>query len=75
MDEKGRAGLKFNVPLLLMHGQQDRTDSIRRDMPHWSESETFASYHVIPDTGHNANQDNHIFSNEKTLEFLQQHAS
>jgi len=74
VDEQGREDLKFNVPLLLMHGQHDRTGSIRRDMPHWSETEPCASYHVIPDAGHNANQDNPVFTNEKLLEFLQHYA-
>lgn len=74
VDEQGRADFKINVPLLLMHGQHDRTGSIRRDMPRWSETEPCAFYHVIPDAGHNANQDNPAFTNEKILEFLDQHA-
>ncbi len=74
VDEKGRAGFTINVPLLLMRGQFDRTGSIRRDMPHWSKAEPCAYYHVIPEAGHNANQDNPIFTNERLLEFLHQHA-
>jgi len=74
VDEKGRAGFTIDVPLLLMHGQYDRTGSIRRDMPHWSKIEPCASYHVIPDAGHNANQDNPAFTNERLLEFLDQYA-
>jgi len=75
VDESGRAGLTFDVPLLLMHGQYDRTGSIKRDMPHWASTEPFASYYVIPEAGHNANQDNPAFTNERLLDFLHQYAS
>ncbi len=74
VDEKGRAGFTIDVPLLLMHGQFDRTGSIRRDMPHWSKAEPCAHYHLIPEAGHNANQDNPTFTNERLLDFLHQYA-
>ena len=57
-------------PLLLTHGDADETGTIARDAPSWAEKEPDCRYEVIPDAGHNANQDNPEFFNEVLLEFL-----
>jgi len=72
IDHVGRPGFTFDVPLLLLHGDHDRTGTIRRDMPIWAKSEPMAVYQVIPHAGHNANQDNPTFTNQAILGFLQQ---
>jgi len=72
ISEKGDPALRFNVPLLLLHGDHDRAGTIRRDMPWWARQEPRATYQVIPDASHNANQDNPEFTNQAILAFLQQ---
>jgi pimeloyl-ACP methyl ester carboxylesterase len=42
--EKGDPVLRFDVPLLLLHGDHDRAGTIRRDMPLWAEQEKHAVY-------------------------------
>lgn len=72
----GKEGLPnqtFDVPLLLIHGDHDRTGTIRRDMPLWARQEKGSTYHLVPNAGHNVNQDNPEFVNRVILEFLQQH--
>ncbi len=71
VDEKGRPGLTLEVPLLLVHGDEDKTGTIRRDMPVWAEQEPKVTYQVIPDAAHNANQDNPEFTNAVITNFLQ----
>lgn len=72
VDNEGLPNQTFDVPLLLIHGDHDRTGTIRRDMPLWAKWEKEVVYKVIPDAGHNANQDNPEFTNQMILEFLQQ---
>lgn len=71
VNEQGDPSLHFNVPLLLLHGDQDRAGTIRRDMPDWANQEKHAVYQVIPHAAHNANQDNPAFTNQAILTFLQ----
>lgn len=73
IDTQGKPDFTIKVPLLLLHGDHDRTGTIRRDMPSWAETEPNATYAVIPDAGHNANQDNPVFTNRVLLDFLRQH--
>ena len=73
IDSKGMPDFKIKVPLLLMHGDQDKTGTIRRDMPKWTDIDPQAEYHVIPDAGHNANQDNPARANALLLDFLKRH--
>ncbi|MEZ4641433.1 MAG: alpha/beta hydrolase [Chloroflexota bacterium] len=73
IDDKGQPGLKLDVPLLLIHGDQDQTGTIKRDMPIWATWEKEATFHIIPNAGHNANQDNPEFTNRVILEFLQKY--
>lgn len=72
VNERGDPALRFAVPLLLLHGDHDRAGAIRRDMPWWARQEPDATYQVIPDAAHNANQDNPEFTNQAILTFLQQ---
>jgi 3-oxoadipate enol-lactonase len=57
-------------PMLLTHGEDDRTGTIARDGPSWAEREPNCRYEVIPNAGHNANQDNAAFFNRVLVEFL-----
>jgi pimeloyl-ACP methyl ester carboxylesterase len=70
VDGEGKPGVTFDVPLLLVHGESDRTGTIKRDMPEWAAQAPHASYHVIPQAGHNANQDNPAATNRFIREFL-----
>lgn len=56
-------------PLLLMHGDQDNLGRIKSCAPVWSEYEK-CDLVVIPDAGHNANQDNPAFYNAVQERFL-----
>jgi pimeloyl-ACP methyl ester carboxylesterase len=73
IDAKGRPDYKIDVPLLLVHGDKDGTGTIKRDMPLWPKIDANAEYHVIPDAGHNANQDNPQVMNDLLLAFLRAH--
>jgi 3-oxoadipate enol-lactonase len=73
VNEKGDPSLHINVPLLLIHGDNDRAGTIRRDMPQWAKWEKEVTYQVIPGAAHNANQDNPEFTNQIIQQFLQQH--
>lgn len=64
---------RIEHPLLLTHGDQDRTGNIRAVAPAWARRDPQSSYVVIPDARHNANQDNPEFFNRVLLEFLAAH--
>lgn len=64
---------RIPVPLLLTHGEGDKTGTIVRDSPSWADREPHARYEIVPDAGHNANQDNPSFFNSVLLEFLNEH--
>lgn len=64
---------RVNKPLLLTHGDSDRTGAIAAQAPIWADQEPRCRYAVIPDAGHNANQDNPEFFNAVLLEFLTAH--
>ncbi|NDL56544.1 alpha/beta fold hydrolase [Phytoactinopolyspora mesophila] len=70
-----RPGYRIEHPLLLTHGDQDRTGNIRRSAPAWAERDPRARYKVIANAGHNANQDNPEFFNRILLEFLSEFVS
>jgi 3-oxoadipate enol-lactonase len=72
INKAGYPGKQIAVPLLLTHGEDDVTGTIRLNMPRWAEYESHASYSVIPKAGHNANQDNLEFFNELMSNFLNQ---
>ncbi|QPC84512.1 alpha/beta hydrolase [Phototrophicus methaneseepsis] len=73
IDSQGKPDFHITVPLLLVHGDQDKTGTIKRDMPIWPRIHPQAEYHVIPDAGHNANQDNPTVMNDLLLAFLHAH--
>jgi 3-oxoadipate enol-lactonase len=75
IDNKGIPDLHFNLPLLLVHGSQDNTGTIKRDMHVWAQEEARAEFHIIPDAGHNANQDNPEVMNRLMLDFLSKSAN
>ena len=70
MNTNGQPNFHIDVPLLLLHGDQDKTGTIRRDMPYWAEHDSHADYHPIPSAGHNANQDNPTVTNQLIQDFL-----
>ena len=63
-------GYRIEHPLLITHGEEDRAGNIKKISPKWAEREPKSRYVVIPDAGHNANQDNPDFFNRVLLEFL-----
>jgi 3-oxoadipate enol-lactonase len=71
ISERGYPGHHINVPFLLTHGDHDGTGSIRKQAPTWAAYEPDVKYVVIPDAGHNANQDNPTSFNQALREFLQ----
>jgi pimeloyl-ACP methyl ester carboxylesterase len=70
VDDKGIPGFVHKVPLLLIHGDEDKSGTIARDMPLWAEWEPQCTYAVIPNAAHNANQDNPEETNRLITEFL-----
>lgn len=71
INENGDPNFRINRPLLLIHGDQDRTGTISRDMPLWAKSEKDITYRIIPQAGHNANQDNPEDTNRIISTFLE----
>ncbi|QVQ50868.1 alpha/beta hydrolase [Spiractinospora alimapuensis] len=61
------------IPLLLTHGDGDGTGNIAASTPQWAARDTHARYEVIPNAGHNANQDNPEAFNELLVDFLTEH--
>lgn len=74
IDDTGIPGHHIRVPLLITHGEHDKLGGgrIKTQAPQWAAQEPDARYQVIPDAGHNANQDNPAYFNKELLEFLQQ---
>lgn len=70
VDDKGLPGHHIRVPLLITHGDQDTSGTIRRDAPRWAAYEPDAQLVVIPRAAHNANLDNPAFFNQALLDFL-----
>lgn len=66
---------RFNKPLLLMYGDQDRTGNIRKAMQRWHQHESQSELVVIPNASHAANIDNPSFFNREVIRFLGQHAA
>lgn len=67
------AGYRIDVPLLLTHGDQDRTGNVARTAPAWAARDPYCQYRVVPSASHSANQDNPEFFNRILLEFLAEH--
>jgi 3-oxoadipate enol-lactonase len=68
-----RPGYQIEHPLLLTHGDEDKTGNIRRSAAAWAARDPRARYEVILNAGHNANQDNPDVFNRLLLEFLAEH--
>lgn len=68
-----RPGYQIPVPALLTHGDRDNTGKIKAYAQAWADAQPNAEYVVIPDAGHNANQDNPAFFNRLLLDFLHRH--
>lgn len=68
-------GYTITHPLLLTHGEFDNWGNIKRIAPIWATRDPNSRYIVIPQAGHNANQDNPTFFNALLLDFLCQHVA
>lgn len=66
-------GYRIRQPLLLTHGAHDDLGNFRKLYPAWAARDTNGRFVVIPDAGHNANQDNSSFFNALLLAFLREH--
>jgi pimeloyl-ACP methyl ester carboxylesterase len=64
---------RLPMPFLLTHGDQDALEEIKEQASLWAQREPNRRYMVIPDAGHNANQDNPAFFNHVLLAFLHHH--
>jgi 3-oxoadipate enol-lactonase len=58
------------VPELLIRGEYDRLGNAEKVMPHWARRDPYASYVVIDNAGHVANQDNPSQFNDVLGAFL-----
>ncbi|MBE0688800.1 MAG: alpha/beta hydrolase, partial [Anaerolineae bacterium] len=58
------------VPVLIIHGDHDDLGTIKSMTPGWAERNADGVYHVIPDAGHMANQDNPDAFNAILIDFL-----
>ncbi|PJE94903.1 alpha/beta hydrolase [Streptomyces carminius] len=61
---------RIPCPALLTRGENDSAGSVKGDFRAWVEREPNGESAVVPDAGHNANQDNPEFFNRRLLEFL-----
>jgi 3-oxoadipate enol-lactonase len=66
----GIEGMHLPVPLLITYGDHDTTGTVKNNNKRWKEYEKDARLVVIPDAGHNANQDNPEFFNILLNEYL-----
>jgi pimeloyl-ACP methyl ester carboxylesterase len=66
-------GYNITQPLLLTHGDRDRTGNIRMIAPHWAAREPNCRYVVISHAGHMAQMDNPEAFNTVLLDFLRKH--
>jgi 3-oxoadipate enol-lactonase len=64
---------RIEQPLLLVHGEYDRTSGVRRLAPRWAARDPRCRYEVIRRAGHLAHQDNPGAFNRLLLEFLAEH--
>jgi pimeloyl-ACP methyl ester carboxylesterase len=66
----GEPGYTIAQPILLVHGDQDKLGNIAKIAPVWAKRDPKVAYEVIPNAGHNSNQDNSEVFNQVMLEFL-----
>lgn len=65
-------GYRIQQPFLLVHGKLDETGIVAKVAPDWAAREPNCRYEVIPNAGHNANQDNPEVFNRVLLTFLEE---
>ncbi|SDI98089.1 alpha/beta fold hydrolase [Natribacillus halophilus] len=60
-------------PFLLTHGEKDSAErgTFVKKAPDWAKRELYCQYKVIPNAGHNANQDNPDYFNGVLLKFIE----
>ena len=63
-------GYQITQPMLLVHGDDDRTGDIKKVAPLWAAREANCQYVVIPNARHLAMMDNPEFFNSLLSEFL-----
>jgi 3-oxoadipate enol-lactonase len=64
------AGYQISQPLLLVHGDQDKTGDIAKLAPRWAKREANCQYVIIPDARHFSVLDNSDFFNKLLIDFL-----
>jgi pimeloyl-ACP methyl ester carboxylesterase len=62
---------RFQQPVLLLCGTDDKSGNIRKIARPWADSDGNCTLHMIKNAGHNANQDNPEAVNVLISEFLQ----
>lgn len=70
LSNKGIAEMHITIPLLISYGDKDTTGTVKKNNQRWKIYEPQAELVVIPDAGHNANQDNFQFFNKVLIRFL-----
>lgn len=68
----GIKDMRISVPLLITYGEHDHTGEVQENNKKWAAYEPHAKLVVIPDAGHNANQDNPVFVNKLLGTFLKE---
>ncbi|SFQ36053.1 Lysophospholipase, alpha-beta hydrolase superfamily [Amycolatopsis arida] len=66
-------GYRIEHPLLLCHGDRDRVGDVAETAPRWAARDPRCRYEVVPNAGHNANQDNPEWFNQILMDFLAAH--
>ncbi len=64
-------GYRIQQPVLLVHGDDDRTGDIKKIAPLWAAQMHNCRYEVIPNARHFAIQDNPDYFNRLVMEFLE----
>ena len=65
---------RIQQPFLLTHGELDETGIVAKVAPRWAAREPNCRYEVIPNAGHNANQDNPEAFTRLLFSFLEDNA-
>jgi 3-oxoadipate enol-lactonase len=63
-------GYKITKPMLLVHGENDKTGDIKKIAPAWAAATPNCEYQVIPNASHMAIMDNPEFFNKLLMDFL-----
>lgn len=63
-------GYQITLPMLLVHGDQDRTGDIRKIAPLWAAASANCQYEIIPNAYHLAPMDNPEVFNRLVMAFL-----